>query len=65
MKRRNLPKAALQSLLGHARYSTTEKYVELFDETESRSAERVASRAAAAVSGATGADIVPMRRGSE
>jgi hypothetical protein len=48
-------------LLGHARYSTTEKYVQLFDETESKSAERVASLAAAALSGATDADIVPLR----
>ena len=60
----NTPPKALQSLLGHARYSTTEKYVQLFDETESRSARRVASLAAAALSGASDADVVPIRPGS-
>ncbi len=61
----NTPPKALQSLLGHARYSTTEKYVQLFDVTESGSARRVASLAAAALSGATDAEIVPSRFAQE
>ncbi len=57
----NTPPKALQALLGHARYSTTEKYVQLFDRTRAMSAERIASLAAAALSGSSDADVIPIR----
>ena len=59
----NTPPKVLQDLLGHARSSTTEKYVQLFDRSRDKSAERIAGLAAAALAGTPEAEVIPMRPG--
>ncbi len=54
----NVPPAVLQGLLGHAKYETTQGYVQLFDRTKATSAERVANLAAALLEGKPDADVV-------
>ncbi len=56
----NVPPAALQGLLGHTKYETTEGYVQLFDTTRRMSAERVPSHTAAVLEGRPGAEIVDL-----
>jgi integrase len=45
----NTPPSVLQGLLGHARFSTTEKYVQPFDRSRDLSAERVSALTAEAL----------------
>ncbi len=47
----NTPPSVLQGLLGHARFSTTEKYVQPFDRARDLSAERISSLTARALAG--------------
>ena len=47
----NTPPTVLQGLLGHARFSTTEKYVQPFDRARDLSAERISSLTARALGG--------------
>jgi integrase len=61
----NVPPAVLQGLLGHAKYETTEGYVQLFDRTKAASAERVASLAAALLEGRPDADVIKLRQRHE
>ncbi len=58
----NTPPSVLQGLLGHARFSTTEKYVQPFDRDSDLSAERISSLTARALAGeATRPSVDPQR----